>query len=59
MMHPSEDYSCRCYKEWLPINVEIIEQKSHIFEDSNGKEDYYSEYISTICIAPKKEYFLS
>ncbi len=59
MMHPSEDYNCRCYKERLPINAEIIEQKSNIFEDSNSKEDDYSEYISTIYIAPKKEYFLS
>jgi uncharacterized protein with gpF-like domain len=60
MIHPpSQDYNCRCYKERLTINDEIIEQKSLTFEDSNNKEDYYSEYISTICIAPKKGCFLS
>ena len=56
MVRPSQDYNCRCYKERLTINDEIIEQKSHIFEDSNSKEDYYNEYISIIYTAPKKYY---
>ena len=36
MVRPSQDYNCRCYKERITINDEIIEQKSHIFEDSNS-----------------------
>ena len=59
MIHPSEDYNCRCYKERLPINAEIIEQKSQMLKDSTIKEDDSSEYISSIYIAPKKEYFIS
>lgn len=42
MMHPSEDYNCRCYKEQLPINAEIIEQKSQMLKEYNT-----NEYIST------------
>lgn len=61
MMHPGEDYNCRCYKERLSINAEIIEQKSQILKNHSIEEhksrDYNPiEYISTIYIAPKKEF---
>ena len=56
MMHPGEDYNCRCYKERLPINAEIIEQKSQMLKDDATPDYKPAEYISTIYIAPKKEF---
>ncbi|MFK7968533.1 MAG: phage minor head protein [Rickettsiaceae bacterium] len=55
MMHPNDDYGCRCYKQKLPIHAEIIEKESKSFKE---EEEELKGKIYLLHTAPKKEYFI-
>ncbi len=41
MMHPKDDYNCRCYAERLPIHAEIIEQENKMMKEQDESLDIY------------------
>ncbi|MDA9163798.1 hypothetical protein N9N97_02830 [Rickettsiaceae bacterium] len=40
MMHPTDDYGCRCYAERLPIHAEIVEQRNQL-----NRQDYSPDIV--------------
>jgi len=41
IMHPGDDYGCRCYKERLPIHAEIIKQENKMLKEQDEHSGIY------------------
>lgn len=54
--HPGSDYGCRCWRQKLPINANIITPEEK--EEKQYKEQALQRKIYFLRTAPKKEYFL-